>query len=113
MGMIINEYFAGDHVIDSMLRRKITPEEIRQFVLGAKVKEIPGRDGTTKLILNRTRIKELITNIEKFRPKNDKDGTSFLSKRIDERIKELQNLSNDGGITAIVNKETKMIVTVY
>ena len=113
MGMIIDNYFAGDHVIDSMLKRKITPEEIREFVLGARVKERPGRNGATKLILNRTRISELINNMEKFRPSNDTFHKSEISRRIDEKIKALQNIHKDGGITVIVNKDTKMLITVY
>lgn len=108
-------YRVSQHTLDQMLIRSIKPEHIEAFILNNSIiRRFRMRNGTTRLVLNKTKIRELIDNIDRLMPSNDSgDNQNEFVSRLKENKKILKNLYKEGGITAVVNESQKVIVTVY
>jgi hypothetical protein len=116
MEIVLSGYTIKDHAIGRSITKQIHPELIDRFLLSSdkksKIKRFKRDNGTTRLVLNRTKIKELLDNIDLLMPKNKNEDNLFVQ-RLNENKKMLQQLWDEGGITAVVNEDQKVVVTVY
>ena len=92
----IIDYKFGPHLQQRINDKNILPEEIEIVLNNEYVLRLPGKDGATKLVLNKTRIKRSLND-----PK-------YINKR-----KLLRKLYNEGGLTVVLNENTKFIITAY
>lgn len=118
MEIVLSGYTIKDHAIDRSITKQINPELIDRFLLSSdkrsKIKRFKRDNGTTRLVLNRTKIKELLDNIDRLMPKNiTSNKENPFVKRLHENRELLQQLWDEGGITAVVNEDQKVVVTVY
>jgi hypothetical protein len=71
-------------------------------------------NGTTRLVLNRTKIQKLMDNIDRLMPPQDSgNNQNEFVQRLNENKEILKGLYKEGGITAVVNESQKVLVTVY
>jgi hypothetical protein len=108
-------YRVSKHTLDQMLTRNIKPEHIESFILKNNiVRKFKMANGTTRLVLNKTKILELMDNIDRLMPSNDSSiNQNEFVKRLKENKEILEILYQEGGITAVVNETAKVLITVY
>lgn len=117
MSITLSGYQVKSHTIGRMLTRQIDPELVDRFLLSsnqqnAHIKRFRRDNGTTRLVLNRTKIRELLDNIDTLMPKNVDERNPFVQ-RLKQNREILQQLWEDGGVTAVINEDQKVVVTVY
>lgn len=117
MAITLSGYELKYHTIGQMVKRHIHPELIDRFVLSSNekshIKKFKRSNGSTRLVLNKTKIKNMLDNIETLMPKNAKDMNSPYVQRLIENKKVLEELWEEGGITAVVNEDQKVVITVF
>lgn len=116
MAITLSGYEIKPHTVGRMLTRKISPELIDRFLLSSGDKAHIGRfkrdNGTTRLVLNRKKIKDMLDNIDKLMPKKGGENSLYVQ-RLKDNKEILEELWKEGGITAVVNEDQKVVVTVY
>jgi hypothetical protein len=115
---VFNKTLAGfkvsQHTLDQMMYRHIKPEHVESFILrNSIVRRFKMPNGTTRLVLNKRKIKKLIENIDRLMPSNDSGDNHGYVRRLRENKETLENLYKEGGITAVVNEHQKVLITVY
>lgn len=108
-------YKVSKHTLDQMLHRHIKPKHVEMFLLKNRViRKFPMSNGTTRLVLNKTKILKLLDNIDILMPSNGSEvKLNEYTERLMENKQVLQKLYKEGGITAVVNERQKVLVTVY
>lgn len=108
-------YKVSKHTLDQMSFRHIKPEHVESFILrNSIVRKFPMSNGTTRLVLNKTKILKLMDNIDRLMPsQNSGINQNEFVKRLIENKQILKTLYKEGGITAVVNESQKILVTVY
>ena len=108
-------YRVSNHTLDQMSYRQIKPEHVESFILrNSVVRKFRMANGTTRLVLNKTKILKLIDNIDRLMPSEDSgNNQNEFVQRLIENKEILKSLYKEGGITAVVNESEKVLITVY
>ena len=91
----VGDYLFGPHLKKRIESKKILLKDVLRVIKEDNVHRIRGSDGATKLVFNKTKIRKSL------RKANNSDK------------RELERLYKEGGLTVVLNEETKFIITAY